>query len=113
MFILLWSRGRFLGWNMLSLLELGAGRQPRHLDDARVAHIALRTKGVAHRAGHNLELVLVLVRKRHQHDEEAHEQAHEVREGHEPAVAAAMPSPLLPRHGAINSSGPSRRRRSS
>jgi hypothetical protein len=50
-------RRRLLGRNVLGLFELRPGRQARHLDDARITHGGLHAEGVAHRAGHDLELV--------------------------------------------------------
>ena len=58
-------------------------------------------EGVAHRTGHDLELRLVLARGRHQHHEERHQQAHQVGEGHEPAVTATVGCFLFLRHAAI------------
>ena len=75
---------------MGGIFELRPCRQPVDLDNAGIAHIVLHAEGVAHRAGDDLELLLVLIGERHQHDEEADEQAHQVGEGNEPAVTAAV-----------------------
>jgi hypothetical protein len=79
-----------LGIDVGGVLELRPGGQSVDLDDAGIAHVGLHAEGVTHRAGDDLQLLLVLVGERNQHDEEAHQQAHEVGEGDEPAVAAGM-----------------------
>ena len=68
-----------------------------NLHDARIADPILHAKSIAHRAGHDLQLHLVLRRERDQHDEERHQEAHQIGEGHEPAVPA-MACFLAPRH---------------
>ena len=75
---------------MSGVFQLGPGRQAVDLDNARIAHIVLHAEGVAHRAGDDLKLLLVLIGKRDQHDEEADEKPHQIGEGDEPAVAAAV-----------------------
>src|SRR6202041_1542493 len=90
--------GGILGLDVGCVLESRPGRQPVDLDDARIAHIVLHAEGVAHRAGDDLQFLLVLVGERHQHDEKAYQKTHEIGEGDEPTVAAAM-SFLAPRHG--------------
>ena len=82
---------------MRSILELRSRRQAIDLDDAGIAHVVLHAERVAHRTGNDLQLLLVLVGEGDQHDEEAHEQAHEIGEGDEPAVAATVCF-LTPRH---------------
>ena len=81
-------RGGLLGRNRSGAFELRTRGQPVDFDHAGIAHAILHTKGVAHRACDHLQLDLVLRGERHEHDEEAHEQAHEIGEGHEPAVTA-------------------------
>ena len=73
---------------MGGVLEPRPRRQAEYLDDAGIAHVVLHAEGVAHRAGDDLQLLLVLRGKRDQHHEEADQQAHQVRESHEPAVTA-------------------------
>src|SRR6202041_341693 len=92
--------GGILGLDVGCVLESRPGRQPVDLDNARIAHIVLHAEGVAHRAGDDLQFLLVLVGERHQHDEEAYQETHEVGESDEPAVATAM-SFLAPRHGYV------------
>src|SRR6478672_11589934 len=49
-----------------------------------------KLKIIAHRARDDLELVVVHRGKRDEHHKEAHHQAHQVGEGHEPAVPSSM-----------------------
>ena len=80
-------RRSVFGIDMGGVLELRPGGQTVDLDHAGIAHVGLDAEGVAHRAGDDLQLLLVLVGERNQHDEEAHQEAHKVGEGDEPAVA--------------------------
>ena len=94
---------RILGRNWRGVLELRPGRQAGDFDDAGVAHAILHAEGIAHRAGDDLQLHLVLGRERDQHHEERDQQAHQVGEGHEPAVTAAVcPPRFLLRHAVSN-----------
>ena len=52
------------------VLELGPGRQTQHLDHAGITHAVLHAESVAHRAGDDLQLGLILGGKSDQHDEE-------------------------------------------
>ena len=63
-----------------------------------IAHPVLHAECVAHGARHDLQLHLVLGRERHQHHEERDQETHEIREGHEPAVAAAVCRASFLRH---------------
>ncbi len=82
------------------ILQPRPGRQAVDLDDAGITDRGLRAERLAHRARDDLQLLLVLVGERHQHDEERHHQAHEIGEGDEPAVTAAAVAVLfLSRHG--------------
>ncbi len=83
-------RGCILGLDMGGVLQLRPRRQAVDLDDAGIAHIGLHAEGVAHRAGDDLQLLLVLIGEGDQHDEEADQEPHEVGKGDEPAVAAAV-----------------------
>ena len=83
-------RGRVLRIDMGGILELRARRQSVDFDHAGIAHIGLHPESVAHRAGDDLQLLLVLVGERDQDDEEAHQEPHQIGEGHEPAVTAGM-----------------------
>ncbi|MGY4352889.1 hypothetical protein ACVWXM_009382 [Bradyrhizobium sp. GM7.3] len=75
---------------MIDVLQPRAGRQPVGLDDAGIARFGLDTEGVAHGACDDLQLVGILGRERDEHHEEAHHQAHQIGEGHEPAVTASV-----------------------
>jgi len=83
-------RRRILGIDVRRVLQLRAGGKAVDLDDAGIADVGLDAEGVTHRASDDLQLLGVLIGKGHQHDEEADQEAHEVGEGDEPAVAAAM-----------------------
>jgi hypothetical protein len=99
--IVLIGRGRRRGvcrLDMRGILELRPRRQSVDLDDAGIAHIVLYAEGVAHRAGDDLQLLLILIGERDQHHEEADQEAHEIGEGDKLAVAAAVCF-LAPRHG--------------
>src|SRR5215204_7497635 len=65
------------------------------LDDAGVAALLVGAEGVAHRAGDELQLLLILGRVGRDHDEEAHQKRHQVGKGDEPAVAAMSAFELL------------------
>ncbi len=82
--------GGVLGLDVVDVLQPRAGRQAVGLDDTGVARLALHAECVAHGAGDDLQLVGVLRRERDEHHEEAHHQAHQVGEGHEPAVTATV-----------------------
>ena len=90
-------RRSVLGLNVGGVLELGSCRQAVDFDDARIAHVGLYAEGVAHRARHDLQLLLVLIGEGDKHYEEAHEETHEVGESDEPAVAPGMRL-SIPRH---------------
>jgi len=88
------------------VLESWPGGQAGNLDDARIAHDLLHPEGVAHGAGDGLELLLILARGCGQHHEEGDQQSHQVGEGHEPAVTAAVSPVLFPGHGTARSALP-------
>ena len=90
--------GGFLRRDVGGILELGPRGQAGHLDDAGIAHVLLHAEGIAHGAGDDLQLLLVLVGEGDQHHEERNQQPHQIGERHEPAVTAAVPCFLAPRH---------------
>ena len=82
-------RRGFLAVDLGGILQLRPRRQAVDLDDAGIADRGLHAEGLAHRAGDDLQLLLVLGGERDQHHEEGDQQAHQVGEGDEPAVTAA------------------------
>ena len=90
--------GGLLGIDLGDVLQRRLRRRAVLLDDAVVAHL-LHAEGLAHRAGDDLQLLLVLRGERDQHHEEAHHQRHKIGERHEPAVTSSVAASLL-RHDA-------------
>ena len=80
--------GGLVGRHVLGVLQVRAHRNAVDLDDAGIAALLGGPEGVPHRAGHELQLLLVLGRIGGHHDEEAHQERHQIREGDEPSVAA-------------------------
>src|SRR5262245_64624984 len=83
---------------MGSALESGARRQSEDFNNPGVSHAILNTERVAHGAGDNLKLGLILGRKRDEHHEEAHQQTHQIGKGDEPPVTATVTCFLPSRH---------------
>ena len=83
-------RDEFLGLDVRRVFDSGTGGQTVGFDDAGETRLFLHAKGVAHRAGHGLHLLRILIGEGDQHDEEADQQAHEVGKGDKPAVTAAV-----------------------
>src|SRR5215212_9329947 len=76
--------------DMLDILEVRPRRRAVDLDDSREAALLENTERLRHRPGYHLELLLIHGRIGREHHEEGHQEAHQVREGDEPAVAAGM-----------------------
>ncbi len=87
-----------LGSIWAAFFSLGRVGRAEHFDDAGIAYVLLHAEGVAHGTGDDLELLLVLGGERDQHHEEADQQPHQIGEGDEPSVPAAVPTVLAPRH---------------
>ena len=73
-----------------AFFSLGRVGKPEDLDDAGIADTVLNTEGIAHGAGDDLKLGLILGGKCHEHHEEADKQAHQIGEGDKPPVTTAV-----------------------
>ena len=92
------GRRSFRRIDMGGILESGTRRQAENFDDAGIAHAILHAKGVAHRTGDDLKFGLILGGKSDQHHEKADQQSHQIGEGDEPPVTAAVTCFLASRH---------------